>query len=801
TQTKNYQHVLALVFAVKEINENLHLLQNITMGYHISNTYFNAIRVYHATMELLSTKSRFVPNYKCGSESSPIAVIGGLESETSFYMATILNTYRIPQLTYSSASEMKDKFSGLSAYHMVPNEAYQYKGILDLILHFRWTWIGIITVDDEHGEKFLQAMLPQFSVKGICVAFKKVFLQATIIDYYMDSLENGQEIIDVLRGSKANAIIFFGDAESVSHMRWLAKLLETEFQMIKGKLYVMTVQMEFSSFYYQRTWDLQLLHGVISFTFHANEPPGFQQFLHSRKPLQDKGDSFIKVFWEQTFLCHFSDSFLEKEFAEDCTGEEKLETLPGDVFEMSISGHSYSVYNAVYAVAHALHAMRSSRSSLYEHNTMIDGNVGRNFNPQSWQLHHYLRRVIFNNSAGDEVSIDTNGEIKTGYDIMNWVTFPNQSFFRVKVGRMDPHKEVFSINDDAITWPSWFNQTKPRSICSESCQPGQSKKRKEGEPFCCYECNPCPKGKISTQKDMNDCVTCREDLYPNTGQSQCIPKYITYMSYVEPLGFTLAVFALFFSLITIWVLRIFMKNHNTPIVKANNRNNRNTLLISLLFCFLSSLLFIGRPKKMTCLLRQMAFGIIFSVSVSCVLAKTITVLLAFMATKPGSWTRKWVGNKMANAVVLCCSLTQAGICAVWLATSPPFPDIDMHSMPKEVILECNEGSAAMFYFVLCYMGLLAIVSFTVAFLARQLPDSFNEAKLITFSMLLFCSVWLSFVPTYLSTKGKYMVAVEIFSILVSSAGLLGCIFLPKCYIIILRPELNNREQLMNKKVK
>ncbi|KAL8176332.1 UNVERIFIED_CONTAM: hypothetical protein K2H54_031716 [Gekko kuhli] len=265
---------------------------------------------------------------------------------------------------------------------MVPNEAYQYKGILDLILHFRWTWIGIITVDDEHGENFLEAMLPLFSVNGICVAFKKLFLQATIIDYYMDSLEDGQKIIAVLRGTKANAIVFFGDAESISSMRWLAKLLETDFQTIKGKVYVMTVQMEFSSFYYQRTWDLQPFHGVLSFTFHANEPPGFQQFLHSRKPLQDKGDSFIKIFWEQTFLCHFSDSLLEKEFAEDCTGEEKLESLPGDVFEMSISGHSYSVYNAVYAVAHALHAMWSS---LYKHNKMMDGMVSRNFNPQSWQ--------------------------------------------------------------------------------------------------------------------------------------------------------------------------------------------------------------------------------------------------------------------------------------------------------------------------------------------------------------------------------------------------------------------------------
>uniref|UniRef100_A0A803TTL0 G-protein coupled receptors family 3 profile domain-containing protein n=1 Tax=Anolis carolinensis TaxID=28377 RepID=A0A803TTL0_ANOCA len=708
----NYQHILALIFAIKAINENSLILPNITLGFFIYNSHFLAYFTYRASMELLSTWDNFFPNYKCDAQDNLAAVIGGPTSEVCLFMADILCAYKFSQVS-----------SPVFFHNMFPSTTHQYTGILDLILYFQWKWIGVMYFKSEMGERFAHKVLPMFMQKGICFDFIKA---AVLINFF---------------------------------------------------------KIDFALLPIQRDWDLSFINGALSISRLPKKVSGFHEFLQDRKPDTDQEDGFIGDFWQQAFMCSFPRLNLDESPENICTEENKLETLPMSVFEMSMTSHSYSIYNAVYAVAHALHDMDSSK---FKHRTTGIRDLQKN------ALHHFLKCVIFNNTVGEQISFNKNGELIAGFDIVNWVTFPNETFSRVKVGRIDPQSlptVEFTVHEDA----------QPLSLCNDHCYPGYSKRKKEGKPFCCYDCIPCPEGKISAQKDVDNCFQCPEDHYPNKKRDFCIPKSLTFLTFEEALGTSLASSALLLFCVTSVVLGIFLKHRDTPIVKANNRTLTYTLLLSLLLSFLCALLFIGKPQKMTCLLRQTAFGIIFLVAISSVLAKTITVILAFQATKPECMWRKWLGKRMATSIVLSSLLIQATICTVWLSTFPPFPDLDVNSMAEEVILKCNEGSITMFYCLLGFMGFLSICSFTSAFFARKLPDSFNEAKFITFSMLVFCSVWISFVPTYLSSKGKYMVAVEIFSILASSAGLLGFIFFPKCYIIILRPDMNTKEQVMKRK--
>ncbi|XP_029435555.1 extracellular calcium-sensing receptor-like [Rhinatrema bivittatum] len=787
-----YHWALALVFAIDEINHDQTILPNVSLGFLIYDSCLALERALRATFWSLTGKGAHVPNYQCQDPSRLAAIIGDASSSQSMSMASLLGLYRYPQVSYSASSPLlSDKTKFPSFLRTIPSDTIQARGLAQLVLYFGWTWVGILSTEDAYGEMGAQIIKEELLRLGACIAFHETIP-------VVPSTKKNNHIIDVVLRSSTNAIVLFSCDPYMQPI--LAGLLR---QNVTGKVWIASEAWSTSP----RVSTKQLasfLSGSIGFSIYEGKMPGFKKFLLKINPSTSYEDIFVRQFWEVAFKCQWpnpeeNQTIVNRDIGvtrEPCTGAEKMENYNNPYFGESNLRASYNVYTAVYSIAYALQDMHACipGEGPFTNNTCADI---WNFKP--WQLLYYMKKVHFRTKMGEEMYFDSSGNPPAVYDIVNWHLQSDGTIHYAKVGRFDWRalRGELQINVSAIQWNMQSIKV-PRSVCSVSCHPGYRKATQKGQPLCCFDCIPCAEGEISNKTDSSNCWPCPSDQWPNERRSECVPKRIEFLSYQEALGTILTIVSITCSITTAAILFIFVKYRDTPITKANNRELSFLLLGSLVLSFLCSLLFIGDPQPTTCLLRQITFGIIFVLCVSCVLAKTIMVVIAFNATKPNSNLRGWLGLRVPIVIVSASTLLQVLICATWLLLCPPFPEKNMKLKTGIIIWQCNECSHVAFWCMLGYMGLLACASFLVAFLARKLPDSFNEAKWITFSMLVFLSVWLSFIPGYLSTQGKDMVAVEVFGIISSSAGILICIFFPKCYIMLLRPDMNTREHLLGK---
>ncbi|XP_030042336.1 vomeronasal type-2 receptor 26-like [Microcaecilia unicolor] len=771
-------HFLTFQFAIAEINGNEEILPNITLDFHILDFCSDAWFSLCGVLKILSGKDEIVPGYTCYPKSHVAGFIGRLPSLASHAIARLTGIYRYPQISYGfteTSLNEHDEFPYF--YHSFPSDYSHFHGLTPLLRLFGWSWVGILTSTDENEIAYCEELKREIIRSGDCVEFLESIPDIMITS--REELEKRfEQISNKIYKSKANVIIIH-----TTKIITIETFCFISYQKIDTKLVIFS--METSSIKSKALSVTPLIcsamNGSLRLTIPKGDIPGFKDYLQNTNSSKFLDQSFLLL--RPAFDCDFLND------KENCT----MSITDASLFDMDNSELTYSLYNMIYAMAHALHNMFTAKS---ERGTSLK----MEFKP--WQLNQYLKEVHFKAPDGHEIFFDEKGHAPTHYDIIQYFHFPNLPTAWIHVGSFKPSapkdKQLF-VNQTAITWKTPSNQVL-RSVCTESCTHGYRKVIDREKPVCCFDCVPCSEGEYSNTTDAENCMKCPEDQWPSKKKDECLPRVIEFLSYDDPLGAALSSISILLFIITALVLGIFIKYRNTAVVKANNRNLSYILLISLMLSFLCTLVFIGQPGTLTCLLRQSAFGMIFTIAVSSVLAKTVTVVIAFRANKPSSKLRKWVGTRVSSYLVLLCISGEIVICTLWLIISPPFPEYDTQSVTGKMILQCNDGSTIAFYGVIGYMGFLALLSFTVAFLVRKAPDSFNEAQFITFSMLVFCSVWVSFIPSYLSTKGKYMVAVEIFAILASSTGLLGCIFTPKCYIILLRPDLNMRGHLIGKKV-
>ncbi|CAI5693486.1 unnamed protein product [Oreochromis niloticus] len=769
-----------MIFAINEINKNPHMLSNIKLGYKIYDNC-GTMDILRAALTLLSGLNRELGEDSCTETVQ--AILGHSGSSPTIAFAQVVGRFHIPVIShFATCACLSNRKEYPTFFRTIPSDYYQSRALAKLVKHFGWSWVGALAVDNEYGFSGIAAFIQAAKEYGVCIEYSEAFSSS-------DPPNRLQRIIEIIKQSTSKVIMAF-----MSHRE--IKLLATELykhnitglQWIGSDAWITDHSLTDSEGH-------KILVGSLGFTSPKAKISGLEKYLKQLYPSQFPDSQFVREFWEEVFDCSLNRTVNTQK--QPCSGHESLQNIESQFTDVSELRFTDNVYKSVYAVAHALDMLiKCDNNQLsFSNGSCTDP---KNINP--WQVLQYLNTVNFTTKEGERVYFNKNGDTPARYELVNLQFTIRGTMEGRTIGIFDaslPERNQFIMNNIRVVWGSGLTEV-PVSVCSEMCLPGTHKVLQKGKPVCCYDCIPCPEGEISNVTDSIHCAKCPPEYWSNKQRDACIPKEVEFLAYDEILGLVLVLFSLLGVFLTMVTTLVFYCHRETPVVRANNSELSFLLLFSLTLCFLCSLTFIGRPTKLSCMLRHTAFGITFVLCISCVLGKTIVVLMAFRATLPGTNVMKWFGPLQQRLSVLVFTFIQVLICILWLTINPPFPFRNLLLYKDIIILECDTGTAVGFCAVLGYIGLLAISCFAIAFLSRKLPDNFNEAKFITFSMLIFCAVWITFIPAYISSPGKFTVAVEIFAILASSFGLLFCIFMPKCYIILFRPEQNTKKHIMGK---
>uniref|UniRef100_A0A3P9PEG3 Olfactory receptor C family, h1 n=1 Tax=Poecilia reticulata TaxID=8081 RepID=A0A3P9PEG3_POERE len=754
---REFRFVQTMIFAIEEINNSSDLLPNVSVGYRIFDSCGSTLPSTRAVMGLMNGEE----NSWRKNCSSVHAIIGASESSSTIAMQQISGVFQTPMIShFATCACLSNRKEYPSFFRTIPSDYYQSRALAKLVKHFGWTWVGAVRSDNDYGNNGMATFIEAASQEGICVEYSESISRT-------GSRENVERVVRVIRRGTAGVLVAF-----LAQGEMDVLLEEVLTQNLTGLQWVGSESWITANYLAEKRY-AGILTGSLGFAIRKAKIRGLREFLLKVNPSQEPQSDLLREFWETTFGCSFRSGTPGTKL---CSGFERLQDADNaftDVSELRISNN---VYKAVYAVAHAFHGLLKcgpSGDSVSHSCILRDHSEHR-------QVAEQLQKVNFTLQSGERVHFDENGDPAATYELVNWQRNQAGDVVFTTVGKYDasqPNWNQFTMSNVKITWAaeSW---ERPLSVCSENCLPGFRQAIIKGKPICCFSCVPCGGGEISNTNNSAGCSQCPSEYWSNVDHSKCVPKVIEFLSYGETMGALLTAFSLCGASLTLVVLCVFFRFRHTPLVKASNSELSFLLLFSLTLCFLCSLAFIGRPTEWSCMLRHTAFGVAFALCISCILAKTITVVMAFKAKRPAN-TFPQCSAPLQRTSVIGCTLIQVFICVVWLVFAPPFPHKNTVYASEKIILECFLGSPVAFWVVMAYIGFLALLCFILAFLGRKLPDNFNEAKFITFSMLIFSAVWLTFIPAYVSSPGKFTVAVEIFAILASSFGLLFCIFAPK----------------------
>lgn len=793
----------AMIYAVEFVNENKMLPHEITFGYDIRDTCNSVITALETSLDFVSERnikngrrsSNFSSPLRRSSVSTknPVAVIGAGKSVISSAVNNILSIFGVPQIGYASTSRILSNKNRYPTFvRTVPPDSHQGRAIAKIVSHFRWNYVALLASDDIYGRPLAETFKIEAKKFGICLALDiRIPYNPTVstLRKTVGKLRTDDKNIEVilLFTSEKDAFAILDEAakQNVTEKLWIAsdswadspKIAEDHAIVVAG------------------------MFGII------NQPtvvPDFMKHFYALKLLNISRSSWLGEFWEEIFHCTLpstSGTFSTKENPPkrtNCSGRERLSDQLSQT-DAVFSRVSF-VLDAVLSVVHSIRKICPTEydtvtTTTSEEKSREEDCLSR-ITPSSVLSHIF--NVTFNSLTNRTISFDSNGDGTGRYDIIN---LQRHSEGRVgtsllKIGEYDGETDSLKLLSHAIHWPSGVTSP-PNGRCSLECPPGTYKI--VIKPICCWLCKPCPSGSVSNVSGVSSCIQCPSGKVANDNKTDCVVVSMTFLRWKTTWAWVLVATTVLCETICFVTVIIFFRYRETPIVKAANREISFLLLFALLVGFLIPLAYIGRPTGRSCKLQVILFGASFSFSLSIILARINRTIVVFRYSKVSSRTKSklfqkylslFLYNRTQIMLALFLTVIELLLCVAWLLTSPPRVTVRRLTMTKSLLM-CETMTSIGHIISNAFIIFLSLLCTFVAFKSRKLPQNYNEAKFISFAMFVFNFIGLTFVGAIYGTPdGQHNVIINCFAILASNFAILALIFVPKIYIILLRPELN-----------
>ncbi|XP_022250368.1 metabotropic glutamate receptor 3-like [Limulus polyphemus] len=250
-------------------------------------------------------------------------------------------------------------------------------------------------------------------------------------------------------------------------------------------------------------------------------------------------------------------------------------------------------------------------------------------------------------------------------------------------------------------------------------------------------------------------------------------------------------------LLSVFMALVFWAYGDTPIIKAAGRELSYLLLFGIFLSYTMTFVIVAKPTPWTCGLTRFFLGFCYTLCYASIVTKTNRIARIFTQRRQKPCRKPRYTSPRSQLVITAILVSiEVIITTLWLLYDRPTVS-HIHPTRQENILICRGSDKASYLIGLIYPFVLIGFCTVYAFKTRKCPDGFNEARYLTFTNYTTCVIWLAFLPLFVLSTSTTIRAVTLsFLFSLSGSVQLACLFAPKVYIALLKPEKNTKENVM-----